>query len=112
MFSEACVSHSVHGGGCLLGVCLLQERVYLLGGCLPTGGSASWRLPVVTSSGDHCSSQYASYWNAFLLDFHSQIELEPSSFAGSIMVMKIIPDAQNPCKVPNQFFSLDCLIQK
>ena len=44
------------------------------GGLHPTGlpqgeGSASRGLdrpPVVTSSGSHCSGQYASYWNAFL----------------------------------------------
>ena len=45
MFSEASVSHSVHGEG-----------------LHPEGGLP----PVLTSSGGHCSGRYASYWNAFL----------------------------------------------
>ena len=46
MFSEACVIHSVHRG-------VRAE---------PPGGSPL----VLTSSGGHCSSWYASYWNVFL----------------------------------------------
>ena len=33
---------------------------------LPLGESASWgSASELTSSGGHCSDQYASYWNAF-----------------------------------------------
>ena len=72
MFSEGSVSHSVHRGGLpsgggrsvSRGVCLWE------GGLLP-GGLAPGEVgtqPVLTSSGGHCSSRYASYWNAFLFD--------------------------------------------
>ena len=67
MFSEASVSHSVNRGE---GVCI-QEG-------LPAGGMHLEDLhpgvcptptcPVVISSGGHCNSRYASYWNAFLFD--------------------------------------------
>ena len=93
MFAEASASHSVHKGRevclqgvCLQGVCLwgsaFREGVEQTPPGLPQGG---WGLPrgdlhpqgsasgggvrqtrIVTSSGSHCSSQYASYWNAFL----------------------------------------------
>ena len=61
MFSETSVSNSVHKGrGCPTeGVSL-----HVLGG-LPLEGSVP--LLVLTSSGDHCSSRYTSYWNEFLL---------------------------------------------
>ena len=39
--------------------------VYLLGGVCLLGG-VFWRIPVVTSSGSHCSGRYTFYWNAFL----------------------------------------------
>ena len=55
-------------GNVFTGVCLGGGRVCLLcggeGGLL--GGSASWRLPIVTSSDGHCSGWYTSYWNVFL----------------------------------------------
>ena len=89
MFAEASASHSVHKGRevCLQGVCLwgsaFRDGVEQTPPGLPQGG---WGLPrgdlhphrvcigggsvrqtrIVTSSGSHCSSQYASYWNAFL----------------------------------------------
>ena len=37
-----------------------------LGGLLPWRGRKGYPL-VLTSSGDHCSGRYASYWNAFML---------------------------------------------
>ena len=49
MFSEASVSQFVHRGQ----VCLL--------------GVSPGDIPLVTSSGSHCSGRYASYLNAFLL---------------------------------------------
>ena len=60
MFSEASVSHSVHwlGGG---GQTPQQTP----------SQQTPWRLtpvPVVTSSGGHCSGRYVSYWNAFLFN--------------------------------------------
>ena len=61
MLSEAFGILSIRGGGeggggfCLLGgVCLM-------------GGFFLMDIPlVVTSSGNHCSGRYASYWNALL----------------------------------------------
>ena len=65
MFSEASVSHFVHGGG----VCLQGKESVSGRGGLPPGlrGSAQAPPPVLTSSGGHCSGQYVSYWNAFFL---------------------------------------------
>ena len=87
MFSEACVilftgSGGLHPGG--WGSASRERGVYIQGVCIQGGlvsasngrfgrppGSASGgrgvgQIPsVVTYSGGHCSSQYASYWNAF-----------------------------------------------
>ena len=52
MFSEACGSHSVHGGG--------GEQT------LSGGRSPSLEADPLTSSGGHYSGRYASYRNAFL----------------------------------------------
>ena len=54
MFSEASVSHSVHGGG--------------RGWADPPGGIHPLKADrlVVTSIGGHWSCRYTSYWNAFL----------------------------------------------
>ena len=55
---------------CLV-LCSFQEECLLPG----WGGSGPWEVwswrewepsLVLTSNGGHCSSQYASYWNAFL----------------------------------------------
>ena len=48
------------------------------------GDPSGWRPPLdgdpfpllLTSSGGHCGSQYASYWNAFLLAFLYLIKFE------------------------------------
>ena len=95
IYSLPTASHSVHKGGRGLPLWGLRTRRVCLQGSLHPEESASkgWRDPppeglsrggghtlwvciresahplllVVTSSGDHCSSRYASYWNAFLL---------------------------------------------
>ena len=82
MFSEAWVSNSVHrgksaprgrgslrgGSGGLLpgGGLLLGARVWSPRGSAD-GDVCSQTSTVLISSGDHCRSRYASYWNAFLL---------------------------------------------
>ena len=83
MFSEASVCS--RGGGydvtsirwshvLSMGVCLLaEETVYSRGGGSAYYGRDGVCLletpPAVTSSGNHCSSQYAFYWNAFLFQW-------------------------------------------
>ena len=65
MFSEASVSHFVHGGSASRGRSLSPGGG---GGGLPPGlrGSAQAPPPVLTPSCGHCSGQYVSYWNVFL----------------------------------------------
>ena len=75
MFLHLSVSHSVHGGVCLVPVgCLVPEGVCsggvpapgegrsAPGGVPGPGGSAWWRPP----RDGYCCGRYASYWNAFL----------------------------------------------
>ena len=76
IFSQACVSHSVHGGGSLYDVtsCLagwshvpsrgsLSSGGSLSRGCMSGGGGFSVReTPRTVKNG-----RYASYWNAFLV---------------------------------------------
>ena len=80
IFSEACVSHFVQGGG---GVCLymmslpawLPGPIFLQGGlCLGEvsvqGGSLGRGKGVLCAGGSReKSGRYASYWNAFLFYF-------------------------------------------
>ena len=60
IFSEACVNNSVHGGG---GACV----VLFSGGGGVRGFFSFFRYNEIRSM----SGQYASYWNAFLLNFFS-----------------------------------------
>ena len=57
----------------------LPGPIFLLGNVPTGGGVSSW---VLTSSGGHCGSRYASYWNAFLFE-HVFKELEASSYSKS-----------------------------
>ena len=70
MFSEASVSHSVHGGGGGGGGEGRASASRGWGWADRTGseteGGGCPTPPVVTSTGGHCSGRYASYWNAFL----------------------------------------------
>ena len=88
MFSEASVSHSVKGGRIDPPTQPLLDAdpppdadsprrrspspVQTPGSRPPRGRPAT---PVVTSSGGHCSSRCASYWNAFLLPDMSILSL-------------------------------------
>ena len=82
MFLHLSVIHSVHGGGrslvpgpMFLPWVSLSRRVSLYKGSLSRGVSLS---QAQTSSGDHRSGRYASYWNAVLL--FSTIELQKGFF--------------------------------
>ena len=74
MLSEASVSHSVH-------VAVRRGRWSLsrMGGGLHLDRGphpSKQRPPELTPSGGHCSGQYASYWNAFLLFLNLTNELQ------------------------------------
>ena len=66
MFSQACVKNSVHRG--------------VTGADTPHLPNACWDTPpwadTPPSHTHHCSGQYASYWNAFLLDVFFSLSLE------------------------------------
>ena len=70
MFSQACVKNSVHRGRGVYG-----EGVHGRGGmhgsgeCVMGGGLHGTR-------DNHCSGQYGSYWNAFLLTLQSMIFIQ------------------------------------
>ena len=80
----------VMGGMCGLGACVVGRCAWqglcMVGGCV-TGGRAWWGVHCmggicsrrVDDRGDgHCSGQYASYWNAFLLKAYELIDLNHS----------------------------------
>ena len=73
MFSEVCVSHSVHGGEADSPLeagppprIKAEPTPPLEGKCDQTGDDII-HAPGLTSSGGNCSSRYSSYWNAFLI---------------------------------------------
>ena len=76
MFSQACVKNSVHkGGGVQAGGCCpgpglgrgVQAQAQAQGGCTPACTEAD-----TPPADGYCCGRYASYWNAFLLEFFTQ----------------------------------------
>ena len=53
--------------------------------CLSWG---DWQIPLMTSSGGHCSGRYTSYWNAFLqfYEFYKETNLLGGDFNISTLV--------------------------
>ena len=57
--------------------CLAAWSHVLSGGLLQRGGMALHSPTVLTSSGDHQSRQYASYWNAFVSLVKFEVFISP-----------------------------------
>ena len=99
MFSEASVILSTGRG--MVSLSVWYHVPSRMGG-LPQVGE--WVIPLVlTSSGEHCSGRYASYWNAFLFflcsvsHFHVTLETRNFAFAFTNLCDEQTRRAQKTC---------------